>query len=191
MTDTMSLFFSMLTIVALLSAAGSMVFVSLAATTSGGMQLIGRARSFFADYALILAFLVALTATLGSLFYSEVANFIPCKLCWYQRIAMYPLVVVLGIAALRKDVAIKKYVLPIVVIGSLISTYHYLIERFPDLSGGTCDPTAPCTVTLVWKLGFISIPFMALAGFLLIATLMLWLPSKESHSNGPNEEENQ
>ncbi|HET7483664.1 MAG TPA: disulfide oxidoreductase [Actinomycetota bacterium] len=130
-------------------------------------------RQHVADHALPLAFLVALICTLGSLYYSEVAHFIPCKLCWYQRIAMYPLTVILGIAAMRRDLQIRRYVIPIVALGSVISTYHYVIERFPNLAGGSCDPSAPCTVTWVWEFRFISIPFMALGGFALIATLLL------------------
>lgn len=73
------------------------------------------------EHGLLLAWLVALTSMLGSLYYSEVANFIPCKLCWYERIAMYPLAVVLVVATLKRDWAIRRYVLPIMAIGAAIS----------------------------------------------------------------------
>ena len=84
---------------------------------------------------------VATTSTLGSLYLSEVAKFPPCHLCWYQRIAMYPIVVILLVAAVRRDARVKWYVLPIVAIGVGISTYHYLIERFPDTVSSPRAPT--------------------------------------------------
>lgn len=91
---------------------------------------------------------------------------------------MYPLAIVLGIAAWRTDYQIRRYVLPLVSIGGLVSIYHYLIERFPSLSGSaSCDPTAPCTTVWVWQFDFISIPFMALSGFAAIAILMYLMPS--------------
>lgn len=126
------------------------------------------------DQGLRLAWLMAAVATMGSLYYSQVAHFVPCELCWYQRIAMYPLVVVLGIAAFRGDRAIRRYVLPIAVVGGLISSYHYLIQRYPDLSAGTCSAGVPCTAAYVWKFDAVSIPFMALVSFgVIVATLAL------------------
>jgi disulfide bond formation protein DsbB len=141
-------------------------------------------RESLSHYALPLAWLVALTATLGSLYYSEVANFIPCKLCWYQRIAMYPLAVILGIAALKRDVSVRLYALPLVTVGGAVSIYHYLVERFPDLAGSMCDPAAPCSFLWVWEFHFISIPFQALSGFVLIGALMFLLPRTTAGSGG-------
>ena len=68
----------------------------------------------------------------GSLYFSEVAHFVPCRLCWYQRIAMYPLVLLLGIATLRRDVGIRLYAIPLAAIGAAVSIYHVQLERFPD-----------------------------------------------------------
>ena len=124
-----------------------------------------------------LAWAVALTATLGSLYLSEVAHFIPCKLCWYQRICMYPLAVVLLVAAIRRSTDVARATLPLIAIGAAISTYHYLLERFPSMAGAaTCDPAAPCTIVWVWRFHYLSIPAMALSGFLVIATLILATP---------------
>lgn len=124
-------------------------------------------------YELWLAFAVALTATLGSLYLSEIANLQPCKFCWYQRIAMYPSALILGIAAWRNDRGIRTYVFPMATIGGLIAAYHYLIQNFPELSAGdSCDPTVPCTAALIWEFNFVSIPFMALAAFSLIIVLL-------------------
>jgi disulfide bond formation protein DsbB len=178
--DTFSKFFALLTVlsgVLALGLIGLMVvarFNPRAATISAGL------RERFGEQVLPLAWAVALTATLGSLYYSEVANFTPCKLCWYQRIAMYPLAIVLGIAALKRDLGVRLYVLPVVAVGAVMSTYHYLLQRFPSIeSGASCDPTAPCTATWVWEFHFISIPFMALSGFALIGSLLAWSRTKE------------
>ncbi len=112
---------------------------------------------------------VAAVATIGSLIYSLVYDLVPCDLCWYQRIAMYPLVLIVGIAAYRADLAgARRFGLPIAVIGGLIGGYHYLIQHFPSLEAGTCSFSAPCSVPWVWRYGFLSIPYMAISGFVLI-----------------------
>jgi disulfide bond formation protein DsbB len=122
-----------------------------------------------------LAFVVAAVATLGSLYLSEVANFIPCRLCWYQRIAMYPLPILLGIAWWKRDAGVRRYALPLAVIGMAISTYHILVERFPSLEGsGVCEVANPCSVRWVERFGFVTIPTMALAGFALISGLLVY-----------------
>jgi disulfide bond formation protein DsbB len=115
---------------------------------------------------------VAAAATLGSLYYSEIAHYVPCDYCWYQRIAMYPLALILGIAAFRDDRSITRYAVPLAAAGGLISGYHYLIQQFPDLSTGSCSAAAPCTATWVWEFGFVSIPFMALSCFAAIVALL-------------------
>ena len=120
-----------------------------------------------------VAALVAGAATAGSLIYSEVYLFEPCRLCWYQRIAMYPLVVILGIAAVRGDVSVRRYVAPIAVIGAAISIWHIGVERLPGLPSGSCSISAPCDLIWVERFGFVTIPVMALAGFLAILTLLL------------------
>jgi len=119
-----------------------------------------------------LAGVVAAVCVAGSLYFSENANFTPCKLCWFQRIAMYPLAVMLLIAAVRRDIAIRIYAIPIAAIGALISIYHYVIEWNPSLSRGSCDITAPCTVPWFRQFGFISLPLMALCGFAAIISLL-------------------
>lgn len=127
-----------------------------------------------APHANLLGFVVALVVTTGSLYYSEHAGFIPCQLCWFQRILMYPLVIVLGIAALRKDRRAWMTVLPFVVIGAGVSTYHWLVERVPAFAeSSSCSLEAPCTAPWFEKLGFVTLAWMALSGFLLIGTLMV------------------
>lgn len=122
--------------------------------------------------ALPLAWAVALVSTLGSLYYSEVAGFPPCRLCWYQRIAMYPLAVVLGLAALHRDVAVRRYAFPLAGIGAAIAGWHYLQQQVPSLASGACSTDTPCTAIWVQELGFVTIPFMALCGFVAVVALL-------------------
>ncbi len=131
-------------------------------------------RKSFAPYALILAFAVALTSTLGSLFLSEVAKYQPCLLCWYQRILMYPQAILLYLAILRKEIVIKPYLIALSVVGGMISTYHYIIQLFPAAEILPCNSTGVSCTQGHFYYGFISIPFMALTGFLLIIILLLF-----------------
>ncbi|NNC91737.1 MAG: disulfide bond formation protein B [Acidimicrobiia bacterium] len=117
---------------------------------------------------------VAASSTIGSLIYSEYFDLIPCRLCWYQRIAMYPLALILLIAAVRRDTTgARRYGIPLAVIGAAIAGYHYLIQQFPSLETGACSLEAPCSAPYVWQYGFVSIPYMALAGFTLILLVLL------------------
>jgi disulfide bond formation protein DsbB len=124
------------------------------------------------DVALPLATAIATVATAGSLYLSEVAGYLPCTLCWYQRIAMYPLVVVLGVATWRRDRTVWMTALPLAAIGSVIAVWHILIERNPGW-GGVCDPTAPCSLLWVEEFGFLTLPTMAMIGFVTIGVLTL------------------
>jgi disulfide bond formation protein DsbB len=123
-------------------------------------------------YAIGLAFIPALLAMVGSLYFSEVAHYAPCTLCWYQRIAMYPLVLLLGIAAWRRDLGIRLYAIPLASIGAVIATYHYLLEWFPDLDTGACTVGIPCTQVWFRQFGFISMPLLALIAFLLVIAFL-------------------
>ena len=171
--DTVTTFFALLAVVAL-------AVVVLSAATWVFTRLRGREprwsaelRGAVAPVAVPLAGAVALTCTLGSLYLSEVAKFPPCILCWYQRIAMYPLVVILAVATLRRDRKVAWYVVPQAVIGLGIAVYHYLVERFPDTVSFSCSTDVPCSTVWVWKFHFLSIPAMAGLGFALIITLVL------------------
>ena len=142
----------------------------LGSRASAGLR-IGRSR--LAPLALPAAAAVAVTATAGSLWFSEVAGLRPCRLCWFQRTEMYPLAVLLVIAALRRDRSVAWYAVPLAAIGAAVSTYHYVLEWNPNLDSGSCDPLAPCTLVYFRRLGFMSLPFMALSGFLAIIVLAL------------------
>jgi Disulfide bond formation protein DsbB len=120
-----------------------------------------------------LAWLVAAGATAGSLYFSEVADYVPCRLCWFQRIAMYPLSLILLVAILRRDRGARWYVVPIAAIGACVSAYHYLLEWAPSLEGGSCSATGPAC-SLIWfrEFGFETLAFMALVGFVSIIVLV-------------------
>ncbi len=123
---------------------------------------------------------VAVLATAGSLWFSEVAHFPPCELCWYQRIAMYPLAVILPIAARRHDASARVNGLVLAALGLLVSTWHNYIETFPDRDPGGCDPANPCTIRWVEGLGFWTIPRMAFLAFaLVLAALLLDRPDRK------------
>jgi disulfide bond formation protein DsbB len=145
----------------------------VARVSPAGRQRLAPWRDEASRLALAFAWAVAAVCFGGSLYYSEVAHFVPCTLCWYQRIAMYPLVLVLGVAALTRDRRAWRYVLPLAVVGGAISVYHYQLQAFPSQGHGACDPAVPCTLRYVEEYGFISIPFMALSGFVLISALAL------------------
>lgn len=133
------------------------------------------------SFTLYSAFIVAVVATLGSLYLSEIKGFIPCELCWYQRICMYPLSLILGIATFNDDKSIKKYVLPIAIVGGCISIYHYLEQKVPGFADiMPCTKGVPCNIDYLDWWGVITIPFMALVAFILIILLMLVTPTNKS-----------
>jgi disulfide bond formation protein DsbB len=174
-TETAEVFFSLLALVAAVGAVGLVVARILAPRSAGAAAVV----DMFAGPGLVLGAVVAATCMAGSLYFSEVADFIPCTLCWYQRIAMYPLVVILAIAAVRRDRLVRYYVVPLASIGAAISIYHYVIEWVPEAETGVCSTTIPCSVQ--WfdpVFGFVSLPFMALCGFLLIISLVTLRPQE-------------
>ncbi|MGI9625708.1 MAG: disulfide oxidoreductase [Longimicrobiales bacterium] len=125
---------------------------------------------------------IAVIAMAGSLYLSEVAHLVPCSLCWYQRIAMYPLVFVLGVATVRSDASVWRYGLPLAVVGLVIAIYHVTIQWQPSLDIGACNSGAPCTGRYLAVFGFVSIPVMAGGAFLLITSLLLLIRSLERES---------
>lgn len=129
-------------------------------------------KAFLQKYGAYLAFGIALTATLGSLYYSDVMGFIPCKLCWYQRILMYPLVIVTLVGIFLQDEYLPNYVLPFTVAGILLSGYHYLVQVGILPEPVSCADIVPCGGRYVNYLGFITIPFMALTAFTLITVIL-------------------
>jgi disulfide bond formation protein DsbB len=128
---------------------------------------------FIEDYGGWLAFVVALVATLGSLYYSEIAHFLPCRLCWYQRILMYPLTLITLVGALKRDEYLPSYVLPLSILGMGVSAYHYLMEKGVVPASTTCALDVPCNISYVNYFGFVTIALMAFVAFTLITIIML------------------
>lgn len=130
---------------------------------------------FFRYYGIYFAWLIALIATLVSLYFSVLQKIPVCDLCWYQRICIYPLVIILGIAAYREDRTISIYTLPLVIIGLLFSIYQYLEQMIPGFSPlHLCGMTDNCA-RIDWMIaGFVTIPFLSVLANLLII-FFLWI----------------
>jgi Disulfide bond formation protein DsbB len=159
-TETFELFFALLTIATLATTAAVVAARLVSLKREAGREVL---RTVGANRMAICA-AITTTATLGSLYFSEVADFVPCTLCWYQRIAMYPLAVLTAMAAVRKD-DLSVYVRVIASIGLVISGYHWLLERFPSIDAGVCSAVVPCELVWFEKFGFITLPFMAFTAF--------------------------
>ena len=131
--------------------------------------------TYFSKKSLFFSFVVALTATVGSLYFSEVAHFEPCKLCWFQRIFMYPLPLMLGISLWKKTKDVDKYVLPLSIIGLLVAAYHYYFQVTgnPLIPCSTVGFSVSCSERFFTYFGYITIPWMSLSAFLLIVIAML------------------
>jgi disulfide bond formation protein DsbB len=126
-------------------------------------------------YELWCVFLVSSIATGGSLFFSEVAGFIPCELCWYQRICMYPLSIVTLLAALANDRRVARYLLPLPLVGAGVSAYHLLVENGVVEQAKACLISAPggCATKWIEEFGYVTIPVLALTGFALCFAFLL------------------
>ncbi|WP_342387313.1 disulfide oxidoreductase [Salinicoccus bachuensis] len=126
-----------------------------------------------------LIFLTALIATLGSLYFSEVRQYVPCEFCWYQRILMYPLVIISIIGFIRNDHGAKYYIRVMSGLGILIAAYHYALQKISFLGDNFAACTgASCTVQYINGFGFITIPFLSLIAFILIFILSFMIKRK-------------
>lgn len=162
--------FAVFDVLTYLTVAGQVLF----AATAAGLIFSKGARNFLSQHALKLMLVVAMVATSGSLFFSEIALFAPCKDCWLQRIFMYPQVVLLAIALWRKDANVAWYILTMSLIGGAISGEHYAEQWEAMLDPIANDPTKPCdlsgvscSATYIFELGYITIPLMAGTAFAL------------------------
>lgn len=153
------------------------ILLAIGATVTKKRKLLLQSKPFkFLDrYGLLLAFIVALVATSGSLYYSEVALYPPCKLCWFQRIFMYPQVILLGMSLYRKEKSIIPYSIGLSIVGGLIAAYHYYMQVSPSsvfIPCSTVGISVSCTAREFTHLGYITIPMMSLTAFLLIIALL-------------------
>lgn len=131
---------------------------------------------FMKDKALLFSFLVSAIAMSGSLYFSEVAKYTPCLLCWYQRIAMYPLVAVQGVSLFKKRIHIWDHVLVLSIIGIVIAGYHYLLQIgiVPPPSCSELGYASACSDRFTLNFGYITISMMSFTAFgLIIASALL------------------
>ncbi|WP_095022068.1 disulfide oxidoreductase [Bacillus thuringiensis] len=131
-------------------------------------------------YHIFCAWTIATSAMLISLFFSEWMKLPSCDLCWYQRMAMYPLVLILGIGMYRKDPNVSTYAFPFACIGLMFSVYQITIQTFPASEMKICSVGVSCTEDYLNLFGFISIPMLSFVGFLAIIVLLYIKPDKET-----------
>ena len=166
-------------LLAVLGVAGQVVLAGLA--IAGVLALFGERRPLDAirqalwGYELWLAFLVSASATAGSLFYSEIANYVPCELCWFQRICMYPLSILTLLMALANDHRAARYLLPLPIVGAGLAIYHMLVERGVVGQSAGCSISAPggCATKWVDEFGYLTIPTLTLTAFALVLAFLV------------------
>jgi disulfide bond formation protein DsbB len=169
---TVQVFYGILAIAAIAAIVAVAGLRLLAVMSDGARDAYDALAATVEPMAFGLAWVVAFLATSGSLYFSEVAGYVPCTLCWYQRIAMYPLVVILAIAAFRRDPGGRWYGVGLAAVGAAIAAYHVALEWIPSLDTGACDAAAPCTLVWFRVFGVLSLPTLALIAFLLIITVL-------------------
>jgi disulfide bond formation protein DsbB len=170
---TVTTFFALLALASFATVGAVVVLGVLGRRIGKAADLRDRLASEVGGPAVRLAAVVASVATLGSLYLSEVIGYPPCTWCWVQRGFMYPLAVVLVVASATGWDRIRRPAIVWALVGAGTSAYHMAIERVPALQGsGLCDPSNPCAVRWVQHFGFVTIPVMAFAAFLLIAALL-------------------
>lgn len=153
---------------ALLAGAGAVLLV-VARLLAPSVPLAASLGRAVTERRTALTFVVAAASMAGSLYFSEVADYIPCRYCWFQRIAMYPIAFVALVGMIRRDQAARWYALPLAAVGAGISTWHYLIEWNPQWEGESCGLFGPaCSVPWFQTFGFVSLALMALCGFVAV-----------------------
>ena len=179
LTDAVAVALAALAVVVQAALLLLVVLVLAARFSSTARAWLRELRATVAGTELWAAWAVALVATLGSLFFSEVSDFVPCRLCWFQRIAMYPLAIVLLVAALRRDFRTGPvYALAFPVVGGLISMWHIYIEINPDAEPSSCRIAAPCSLKWIDEIGYVTLPVLALTAFAAILALLLMARSR-------------
>lgn len=130
--------------------------------------------NFIAKYSAYFAWITVLISLSVSLYFSEIRLFAPCALCWIQRIAMYPLIVIIGVGIILKDKSLHLYVLPLSIFGIFVATYHNLLnygvipEKFAP-----CQIGVSCTTKYIEWFGFVTIPLLSFIAFLLVTLFMI------------------
>jgi disulfide bond formation protein DsbB len=176
MSSTVQIVTQILSSLTMASQIGIILFLIILVSGISKVKKFEKPFGFLKKKALLIAFIIALTATCGSLFFSEIANYKPCDLCWYQRIFMYPQVLLLGIALWKKDRSVSRYVIPMSVIGALIGAYQYIKSTIIKVvSSGSCSVTGPsCFIDYFTEYGYVTIPLMAFTAFMIILVMSIY-----------------
>ncbi len=146
-----------------------MTTAELDTTSLAREPALSASRNAIARAAMYIALAAAWIATCGSLYMSEVLGWIPCLWCWYQRIAMYPLAVILAAGLVMRDRNLPKYALCLALPGALASTYHILLQKVPAFARfESCVIGVPCSADYLNLFGFITIPMLALVAFIIV-----------------------
>lgn len=174
--ETVQIFSAVLGVATLVAGLITLLAVWLEGRAAWAADVLSQVRSA----ALWLMFAVTGGAMAGSLYFSEVVHYNPCKLCWYQRIVMYSIAVIFLVAAIRKDKAIARYSIVLASIGFVISTYHYLLEWFPTMESNVCSVDVPCTTIWFREFGFVTLCFMAASAFIFVISVSLALIREKS-----------
>ncbi len=119
-----------------------------------------------------LLFLVALSSVSGSLYLSKVLEMPPCELCWYQRILIFPVPLLLGVAIFLDKETVADYVLPLTVLGIPVAVYHYMMQW--TVGGGACSTAISCSAIQVQEFGYVTVPMMSLTFFAVATVLMMF-----------------
>jgi disulfide bond formation protein DsbB len=172
-TDAVNTTLAALAILAQVAAVLLAVAIVAAAVSPRARAALVSSWEGVARQAVWAAWVVAAVATAGSLYFSEIADYPPCQYCWYQRICMYPLVVILLVGALLKDRRVSLYAAVFPVVGAAISIYHIYIEVNPDKESATCRAGIPCSTRWIDEFGYVTIPVGALSAFVLIGLLLV------------------
>ena len=181
MTDTLSLVFAAGALVIQAVLALLLLVAVVAIFSTRARAGLVEVRDTLLGLELWGAWSLATIATAGSIYYSEIADFVPCRLCWFQRIAMYPLVVILLIAAIRRDVrGGVLYALPFPIVGAAISAYHIYIEYHPEAESQSCKAGVPCSFKWIEELGYVTLPVLAISAFGGILALLLFALSRRN-----------
>ena len=169
--DAVQIFSAVLALATLVGGLGTLVALAADGRASWATSWLTQVR----EAGLWLMCAVTGGAMVGSLYFSEVANYAPCKLCWYQRIAMYSIAIITFVAALRRDRKIAPYTIVLAAVGLVVSTYHYLLEWYPTLETSVCSLDTPCTTIWFREFGFVTLCFMAGSAFIFVISTSLAL----------------
>jgi disulfide bond formation protein DsbB len=150
------------------------ILLAAAAAAAGIRTPLTGVRSALWGYELWAGFAAASIATGGSLFFSEIAGFVPCELCWYQRICIYPLSIILLLAATRSDFRVARYLLPLPVVGAGVAVYHLLVENGVVSQSTACLVSAPggCATKWIDEFGYMTIPTLSLTACVILIELL-------------------